>query len=772
MPSQRKQLRQQRSFSSSTKGSVAAEAPLAFGSPEVAHAETEAQRQLLQSAASRWGSRNGLEVPTQSFMKFLCAPQQVVPPPPVEAPKLPLQLGKQDLSEGSSASPLSTAAPSPSTTKSALRADAPSFSITKSALRADAPSFSATKSALRAEAPSFMPGVAAFEIPRAAPGAAAMEAQKPEHQEALPAVICIKKGSRGHAVVLLRDPDVVERGVQQSVAIIDGICMEVRRHHSKRTREEGEPEEMGLFVAWGHRVERKVTVSEEGLEAYFNALGKVPSPKGLEVVRPFEEGTLSFALRSSLGSMLPFNSKPEVVKAEKQQLLSDCTCNPTLVEQLFHAKGRLDDLSNLPPPPMARGVMMRVARAQLFPHSGEGGKEHDNRAGDKLAELAEAVGLMEDIPKGSAFLDLCGGPGAWSQFLLEHSSLELTGFGFTLKTLHADVGNGDWKAEDKDQWYPELERHPRWRALWGADGTGDLLKLGNLEHCAQRLSKEKVFICVADGGFSDSAIPANQLELYFYRLFLGEVLMAASCLREGGRFVCKLYTTFSPATAALLYAITRLFDCVQIVKPISSRVTGPERYLYASGFRASAKETKTIRTALMLAHKKGAGSSPLTTPLLAPVVAPEELVSDAAFLRSVRSMTEALCERQAKGLAAVVDRAEYLEEMALSVAERTGASTWPVEFKDKSDRRPSEESIDSHGTRSTEVYEPERYCRGAGKFSERRGGFADRKRDQDGGRVEKGHRRFYGSKSHDAQNAHSVLRDSEYWPLRGEVRER
>lgn len=68
------------------------------------------------------------------------------------------------------------------------------------------------------------------------------------------------------------------------------------------------------------------------------------------------------------------------------------------------------------------------------------------------------------------------------------------------------------------------------------------------------------FLCVADGGFSDKAIPPNQLELYFYRLLLGELLMACSCLRKGGRFVCKIYTTLSPATSALLYLTSRLFE--------------------------------------------------------------------------------------------------------------------------------------------------------------------------------------------------------------------
>merc|ERR1719198_2574091 len=109
---------------------------------------------------------------------------------------------------------------------------------------------------------------------------------------------------------------------------------------------------------------------------------------------------------------------------------------------------------------------------------------------------------MDDVPKGSAFLDLCGGPGAWSQFMLARGDLSLRGFGFTLR--ESCGGAGDWQAEDKDQWYPELYSRSDWRALWGADGTGDLLKPGNIEHCARQMqmSGHQVFLCVADGGFS------------------------------------------------------------------------------------------------------------------------------------------------------------------------------------------------------------------------------------------------------------------------------
>lgn len=134
--------------------------------------------------------------------------------------------------------------------------------------------------------------------------------------------------------------------------------------------------------------------------------------------------------------------------------------------------------------------MQRVARDQLFPHSGKEGKEgkegsHENRAGEKLEELAQAVGLLDGMQPGvvgARFLDLCGGPGAWSQYLLQ---MNFQGFGFTLRS--GAGSEDDWQAEQKDDWYPELLRHPNWHAIWGADGTGDLLKPENLQHASQIL---------------------------------------------------------------------------------------------------------------------------------------------------------------------------------------------------------------------------------------------------------------------------------------------
>merc|ERR1712139_32661 len=144
---------------------------------------------------------------------------------------------------------------------------------------------------------------------------------------------------------------------------------------------------------------------------------------------------------------------------------------------------------------------------------------------------------------------------------------------------------------------------------------------------------------------------------------------AVSCLQPNGRFVCKLYSTFSTATTSLLFLATRLFKDVSIVKPMSSRVTGPERYLVAFGFNgSSSKEVAVVLRAMQRAHGLVGGASPLLTPLLSPMVPADELARDSIFTEAARAMGLQLCERQQTALNAVVDRADFLENMALDVA--------------------------------------------------------------------------------------------------------
>eukprot|EP00933_Yihiella_yeosuensis_P051425 TRINITY_DN49359_c0_g1_i1.p1 TRINITY_DN49359_c0_g1~~TRINITY_DN49359_c0_g1_i1.p1 ORF type:complete len:659 (-),score=188.64 TRINITY_DN49359_c0_g1_i1:527-2503(-) len=583
-------------------------------------------------------------------------------------------------------------------------------------------------STLRADAPVFVPQ---FGVPTAV-----VEAKKEHGSDVeLPPVISVRRmATKGCAIVLLRSKHVFELSVAMKVAVIDGVCVEVRKHSRKPKEGEDRDEELGVFIAWGHRVARRVEITEEGIENYFNGLDAVKEPEDLEVTAPFKEELQRFDFSSKFPLKLNTSPKPDV--ANHDQMLSGPFDEPELLKDLWDAKERLEEIWQKPPPPMGRSLMQRVARDELFPHSGKEGDKHENRAGEKLEELANEVGLLKDVPKGAAFLDLCGGPGAWSQYLLSKKHLQLRGFGFTLRS-----GSGaeeDWQAEEKDDWYPDLLENPEWTALWGADGTGDLLKPKNLIHSTNALKKQGgVFLCVADGGFSDKTIPDGLLELYFYRLFLAELLTATNCLQPGGRFVCKLYTSCSTATSALLFLTTRLFEQSSIVKPMTSRVAGPERYLYCSGFKADSSETQSIRQALMKSQEVGAGASPLQAPLLTPLVSAADMKKDEVFMKTLRQMVIVLLQRQAGSLNAQLERAAELEEIALDAAEEAvqGGKRWAgLAAAQREERQAVREAArEARDAERGSVYESRRRDR-----DDRRGDRGDRNRNA--------HKRFPNAK--------------------------
>lgn len=149
-----------------------------------------------------------------------------------------------------------------------------------------------------------------------------------------PPVISVRKmSSKGCAIVLLRDEHVIDLATRMAVAVIDGVCVELRRHSRRSKRDDAL--EAGVFVAWGHRVERRATVSEEALESYFNGLSHLKDPEALQFQPPFQESLLLFPL-SSLKSLKM--SPPQVAEAERQVLLDGPHGRPDLVQSLWDAK--------------------------------------------------------------------------------------------------------------------------------------------------------------------------------------------------------------------------------------------------------------------------------------------------------------------------------------------------------------------------------------------------------------------------------------------------
>lgn len=168
------------------------------------------------------------------------------------------------------------------------------------------------------------------------------------------------------------------------------------------------------------------------------------------------------------------------------------------------------------------------------------GGNNDNAVYYKFIQVHETANIFSGVHNGTVFFDVCGGPGAFSQLLLQKAPSPVSGYGMTLIEDDSSIA-----------WYKYLHNEKRWKALAGVDGTGNIYSKANVLHAAGEIHKnhpDGVDVVVADGGFHISSDAAgvhmeNYQELFSARLILSELVVALNTLKNGGNFVCKLFDT-------------------------------------------------------------------------------------------------------------------------------------------------------------------------------------------------------------------------------------
>jgi len=341
-------------------------------------------------------------------------------------------------------------------------------------------------------------------------------------------------------------------------------------------------------------------------------------------------------------------------------------CDFADIERLWAQKNRLDSLFD-----RGESASYWRAREELYPAGRRGSKRSlGNRAGEKIEEIARAVGGLEDAlrpaPSKTSFLDICGAPGAWTRYLLQlgeaHGAL-MCGFGLSLR---------DGTNPRTCTWYDSLVGRTDFCALWGADGTGNVCSADNIAHAAASIGGcGTATIVVADGGFGVGPGQGgkhleNYQEVFCGHILLAEVLLMLETIREDGHFVCKLFDTFSHLTCGLIFLVSYLFSVTFVVKPRHSRVVNSERYLVGKHFHGKCG-CDALRAAVRAAHAAwpppGAACTwDATVGIVAPVsvVPPSLIAEDELFLHALRTMASTLCRRQVSALQAVINRAEEL----------------------------------------------------------------------------------------------------------------
>lgn len=233
-----------------------------------------------------------------------------------------------------------------------------------------------------------------------------------------------------------------------------------------------------------------------------------------------------------------------------------------------------------------------------------------NRAGVKLANIDalinfELTSFQHDHhrqPEPFIFVDLCGAPGGFSEYVIRRCQMEgveaVLGYGMSLIGKN-EYGDGTpWKLNNSTHF--ENQSLQNYRICDGVDGTGDVFLWENvealmklmIENYAQRCSanggeyceEAKAHLVLADGGF-DAQRDSDDQEAIAQKLIVCEVGAALAVLRTGGTMVIKMFGFQTRVVRAVLADLQSRFQDLIVLKPISSRPASAERYLVCRGFR-------------------------------------------------------------------------------------------------------------------------------------------------------------------------------------------
>eukprot|EP00796_Vickermania_ingenoplastis_P006631 gene6631-4751_t len=322
-----------------------------------------------------------------------------------------------------------------------------------------------------------------------------------------------------------------------------------------------------------------------------------------------------------------------------------------LREELWATKAELDPISD---------EAYMAARNTVFPKAAGGGRRHQftNRAGYKLLESMEAVDVWERLaPPSHAsstratkrarkdkvkrdFVDLCGGPGSFSQALFFEGArrgIAFYGYGLTL----CGVNGLDW--------YEELRSSSEFTVTYGPFGTGDIFERGTVDGLVSITGASAIPLVVADGGFHVTQDKSNFQETISGRITYAQWYANLRVQSTGGTFVLKLFDTFSPLTRALLYLSAFVYDEVWIVKPQHSRCVNSERYLVCVGFQG-------LPEAWLAYLDRCFTRGFLSEQLCVPTVIPDEWArGDKTFIEDLQAMNEAIARTQICALQRVLE---------------------------------------------------------------------------------------------------------------------
>lgn len=249
------------------------------------------------------------------------------------------------------------------------------------------------------------------------------------------------------------------------------------------------------------------------------------------------------------------------------------------------------------------------ARVRYDPNEGIGNCGYVNRAAIKLAELNTEFSLVETAIESSlipssgmfSFMDVCAGPGGFSEYMLKLQGRKLRGFGYTLQQTDLKFNMEVLKrASGNPMRFTDLSREV-------GDETGDIRSEDNQNALVNKVMKDTlgvgVHIFTADGAI-DSTDNYDAQELDTVQLFQAECSVGLRCLATGGCLICKVFNISCEATVNQVAELYRHFERTFIAKPRTSRAANSERYVVCLSKLSEPRVSANIAESLFISNLK------------------------------------------------------------------------------------------------------------------------------------------------------------------------
>ena len=151
----------------------------------------------------------------------------------------------------------------------------------------------------------------------------------------------------------------------------------------------------------------------------------------------------------------------------------------------------------------------------------------------KLIEMMYRFELLSYI-NHSDIICLCEAPGGFIQCINKLAEYH----DYHINNIHTITLISD--STYIPYWSNHIMNDPLVNIHTGVDGTGDIFKLTNVLKFIKDIPRKSMLI-TGDGGF-DYSIDYNKQEQLSYPLIYSEIMIALSSQKDGGIFICKIFS--------------------------------------------------------------------------------------------------------------------------------------------------------------------------------------------------------------------------------------